>query len=337
MDLLKEKYKETVFIRTEGGYISRDLRNWGNYFELEVLRNGLHITIHNIKEGWTKINMVCKEGDEEEKKIVWGKEALREWIRKFPQLKKEICFDKEKTTEAKINDRKWYHLDMWPEAFQGIPETSLKWCGKNLEHVYSIDFHSAFPAALSRIRPDMREGIEDWYLRRKNNERIKGYLNNGIGAMASERVGLQILGVSNGLALLRSEVLEDHAALMNYMVNLLWKRGCIILNMRTDSIKFMCFDEEKLKDLPFQGDGLGQWHYEFKNTKYRQFSTGKYEYINDEGKVEIVMNGLTKLDKIKDRSEWDWDDLEKCGDAVTWNFDKDKWRIIYNEKKESNE
>ena len=334
LDEIRKKYKEFKFIRTKKGFISKDLDNWDNWFELENKRNGIHIIIHDINEGWTKINMgVVQLNDDIQEKPVWGQEALSMWLKKLPQLKDEVSYDIEKNKKVKDFDKGWYNINDWPYAFQGIPEENLKYCNKNLDHVYSLDFHSAFPSALSRIRPDMAPVIEDWYLKRKINPRIKEYLNKGIGAFASEEAGAKLLGVENGLAQLRSEILQEHAAMMCHMKELLWERGCIILNLRIDSIKFMCFDEEKLRDLPYQGEGLGQWSYEFKDCRYRQFSTGKYQYIDNNGNHKVVLNGFTRLDKIKPRSEWTWDDLENCGNVKTWNFDRKNWRINIDEKK----
>lgn len=184
-------------------------------------------------------------------------------------------------------------------SFLGIPTSAEKYNGKNIDHVYSIDIHSAFPAALARIEKPLYPIINYYFLQRHNNPEYKEMLVKGIGCMAR-----------NEYCKLRYRVLKNHAIYFNKLVSTFKAKGCTILNLRTDAIIFRYEGNSKdLEQIEGFGNDLGQWNWKFKDVTYRQFSTSKYQYM-EEGVHNIVLSGRTKLDEVKpDRSTWEWDDL----------------------------
>ena len=210
------------------------------------------------------------------------------------------------------DDAKEFYNSLNRLAFLGIPTSAEKYNGKNLDHVYSIDIHSAFPAALARIEKPLAPIINYYYVQRHNNPQYKEMLVKGIGCMAR-----------NGYCKLRYRALEDHAIYFNKLIKMFKAKGCEILNLRTDAIIFKYEgDPSILETIEGYGNELGQWDWKFKDVTYRQFSTGKYQYMED-GIHQIVLNGRSKLDETKpDRTTWEWDDLtQPISDPIRARFD----------------
>ena len=319
------KYLESVaeykkFDRTKSGGIAKSIFNALNGMEFQVGRSWIELLIH-IDGSWARVQFrSCKDlnGEKEE---VWGNTSLKQLIKICPEIKEFVSKDEEKNEEKHIEAKKYYNNAICPIAFMGIPERAENVKGKELvDCVCSIDIHSAFPAALARVIPRIRERINEMYNKRKDDPNIKQVLNLSIGTMTS--TGTQrYLGAKRALAGLRLDVLDDHAHLMNFLVKEIEKQGGVVINLRTDSIKFIWLKPFK-PVLPGEGNGLGQWSYEFyKTPKYRQFSTGCYEYIDNAGAYHPVLNGYTSLDRIKPRSEWEWGDIKNSGKVITWSFD----------------
>ena len=184
-----------------------------------------------------------------------------------------------------------------------------------------MDLHWAFPSALTKIIPSTEEVIRDLYSKRKKGDiSIKAIGVAAIGAMCSEFTTNIGLGAKEALAKLRYKILEFHCNKLYYLINEIERQGGRILNLRTDSIKFIA---TKRLNLPGEGPGLGQWSYEFEDCTYRQFSTGKYEYFDNDGVYHPVVSGYTKLDAIRPRSEWQWGDINdpQLGEVVKAEFD----------------
>jgi hypothetical protein len=94
------------------------------------------------------------------------------------------------------------------------------------------------------------------------------------------------------------------------------KSGRRILAYNTDGIWYVgdVYHDEG------EGKGLGQWENDHINCKIRFKSAGSYEYIEN-GKYTPVQRGLTKLDSIKPRDEWQWGDIfSDEGKEITYTF-----------------
>lgn len=312
------EYKK--FDRTKSGGIAKSVFNALDGIEFQVGRSWVELLLH-IKGQWARVQFRNCKGLNGETEEIWGNTSLKQLIKICPEIKEFVSKDEEKNEQHHLAAKKYYNNTICPIAFMGIPERAESTKGKELNKcVCSIDIHSAFPAALARVIPEIRERIDEMYLKRKEDPNIKQILNLSIGTMTS--VGTQrYLGAKRALAELREKVLEDHAQVMHFLIEEIEKQGGVVINLRTDSIKFIWTKPFK-PILPGEGDGLGQWSYEFyKAPAYRQYSTGCYEYIDNAGVYHPVLNGYTTLDRIKPRSEWEWGDIKNSGKIVTWSFD----------------
>lgn len=326
IEYIENNFEEHKFRRTKKNYISKHLGNWGNYYEYSRCSSCIEFVIHSIQLGWCVLQFRMIELDGK-KQDIFGSQALGALYRLIPELKNEVCENIQENEEAQQQARIYYNIELFPGAFEGIPEGREQYCGKTLQHVYSLDFRSAFFSALAEIRPQWRERLEEWDAKRKTEENIKQYMNLAIGAMTNAKITKGLFGVEKALSKLRLEILSHHARKFHQLIAELKRRGAIILNLRTDSIKFIG-NEEMFKDLPWEGTKLGTWKREFSDCQYRQFSTGKYQWIDENGKNHIKLNGKTKLDNVKPREEWTWDDLEHCGEAIQvyWDAKSHRWR-----------
>lgn len=300
---LKSKYKIGTFLRTKSGGLAKNVKNIvDDQFEItSKSKASVEILVFDIKKGWTRIKF-CNNYRTEDDKAICGTKALKKLIEYCPEIKDFICKDEEENHKWREEAKKFYR----PEGFMGVREEYHN--GKTYEHVYSLDFHWAFPSALAALIPSTRDKLEELYDKRKTDKTgmIKAMGNTAIGAMCSEwtlNIGLKS---KEALAKLRYDILNLHNQRMQFMIKEIEKQGGIILNLRTDSIKFA---SPRPLILPYEGDGLGKWSYEFRNCRYRQRSTAAYEYIDNAGKYHAVISGLTNLDRIKPRDEWVWGDI----------------------------
>lgn len=319
IEWIENTYQEQKFRRTTKGYIAKHIKNLGNYYEWSKCSSCVEFIIHDTLKGWCVIQFRLSSY-KDKKQNIYGSQALRALYKLIPELKDEVNDNVEENEKAQNEAKKYYNINGFDGAFEGIPMGMEKLNGKTISHVYSLDFRSAFFSALAEIRPQWRARLDKWDSERKSNEDVKQYMNLAIGAMTNAKITKNIFGVEKALSKLRLEILDWHARKFHWLVRELRKRGAVILNLRTDSIKFMG-NEDMFKDLPWEGTGLGTWKREFSDCQYRQFSTAKYQWIDQDGKNHIKLSGLTQLDKIKDRENWTWDDLEHCGKEIKikWN------------------
>ena len=299
------------FKMTNNGGISHSMTNARNIWQMSCYNNVYEILVHHRDYGWARIQFrnittVTKDGDTN---TIHGLNALKELLNKIPTLKNYINLDENENEKWHNRAKTFYNMELYGDyAFLGIPEDAQRFNGVELEHVWSLDIHSAFPAALTRKYPETAPVIEDLFQKRKEDPMAKAIMNYAIGAMTSEGTKSRGLKAKRALAKVRYDVLEDNMLRIQYLAHLIRKQGGIILNFKTDSIKFI-WDRPYDPELPFQGTGLGEWSYDFIDCKYRQFSTSKYEYIDNAGIYHPVISGKTKLDRVKPRSEWKWGDI----------------------------
>ena len=58
-----------------------------------------------------------------------------------------------------------------------------------------------------------------------------------------------------------------------------------------------------------EGKQLGQWKNDYIDCMWRAASKGKYEFADSEGNYHPVVRGRTRLDKVKERDDWEWGDI----------------------------
>lgn len=166
------------------------------------------------------------------------------------------------------------------------------------DHVHHIDFHSSYASGLMRCYPEFAPMLVNLYEKRKEDPYLKAVLNYSIGFMQSTRCGCKY-------AHLAKAAIEDNNKRVIELSRRLEQAGATILCYNTDGIWFYGIDDYH-DDM--EGPGLGQWHYDHRDCRWRAKSAGAYEYIED-GVYYPVVRGRTNLDHIKDRSEWVWGDI----------------------------
>lgn len=284
----------------------------------------IQLIIHDYNKGWCIVQI--QRDKLEQTKSVSGLNALKSLIDAVPALKQYISEDKQANDAAQQDAKKLYR------EFEGVPANATQYNGKVLNHVWSVDINSAFPDALTHIVPSSTKYIRQLYEKRKTNAKAKGKLNNAIGAMTSKVT--TFLGMPpRALSQLRYEILKWHNDQFQKYVRYFESQGAIIINKRIDSIKFIWPFTDRKPHIPNEGADLGQLKIDFADATYLQLSTSKYQYIDPTtNKLKVVISGLTSLDRVKPRAEWEWDDIYKCGMEQSFCYDEEQHQFRYNYK-----
>ena len=87
----------------------------------------------------------------------------------------------------------------------------------------------------------------------------------------------------------------------------LLENGFMILSYNTDGIWYT-HPEGKVYHDSEEGKELGQWKNDHINCKFQAQSCAAYHFIEND-KCTTVLSGMTRLDRVKPREEWAWDDL----------------------------
>lgn len=183
--------------------------------------------------------------------------------------------------------------------------------GQTFEHCNHIDFHSSYPAGLVNTHPEFRPTIERIYQQRKINPNRKKALNYFIGCMQSPRTTWKCRWSH-----LAKDAIGDNNRRIEEMDARLLANGDKILGHNTDGIWY----QGPVYHGEGEGDDLGQWHNDHINCRFRAKSRGAYEFIED-GHYEPVVRGITELDLIKPREEWQWGDIFKNYKLLVPYFD----------------
>ena len=174
------------------------------------------------------------------------------------------------------------------------------------EQVHHIDFHSSYAGGLANTHPEFREILEELYLKREEKEEYKNILNFSIGFMQS------IPGCGARWAHLSRDAIKDNNDRVRNLTKILEKRGRIVLDYNTDGLwyKGPVFHGEG------EGTGLGEWHNDHINCKFRMRSAGSYEFIEG-GKYTAVVRGV--LNELK--NDWEWGSIyEKKAEPKLFTF-----------------
>ena len=187
-------------------------------------------------------------------------------------------------------------------------------------NVNHVDFHNSYPAGLVNTHPEFHDVIKMCYDKRKEKDKMyKAVLNLSIGFMQSKWCGYKY-------ATLSRDAINDNNKRIKELAQRLTDAGNIILAYNTDGIWY--------KGDVYHGEGegkdLGQWENDHVNCTFRMKSDGAYEFIED-GKYHPVVRGYTRLDRIKDRSNWEWGDIYQA-EIETYSITEEG--IIYKEVSE---
>ena len=185
-----------------------------------------------------------------------------------------------------------------------------------LDSVHHIDFHSSYASGLALTHPEFRQIVEKLYNERKQKPFYKDVLNCTIGYMQS------LSKCSARWAHLSRDAIANNNTRVLALSMILQKTGRRIIGYNTDGI---WYQGEIFHDVRAgEGDGVGKWHNDHVNCKFRAKSDGAYEFIEN-GKYYPVIRGLTKLDEVKERKFWQWGDIYNTAAAVImYDFDEEK-------------
>lgn len=182
------------------------------------------------------------------------------------------------------------------------------------EKVNHIDFHSSYAGGLANTHPEFRKVLTELYNKREEKEEYKNILNFSIGFMQS------LSGCGAKWAHLSRDAIKDNNKRVKNLAEILEKKGRIVLTFNTDGIwyKGAVYHGEG------EGEGLGEWHNDHVNCKFRARSAGAYEFIEN-GNYHAVVRGIPNNLK----TEWKWGDIyEKKAEPQLFSFTEEEGVIV---------
>ena len=162
------------------------------------------------------------------------------------------------------------------------------------EKVNHIDFHSSYAGGLAITHPEFKAPLEELYKKRNEKEIYKNILNFSIGFMQSDSC------CKARWAHLSRDAIKNNNERVKNLAEILEKKGRIILLFNTDGIWY----KGPVYHGAGEGEGLGQWHNDHVNCKFRMKSAGAYEYIEN-GIYTPVVRGVC----MEKRESWVWGDI----------------------------
>lgn len=189
---------------------------------------------------------------------------------------------------------------------------------KTLTNCHHIDFHSSHPAGMIKYYPELAPIINHYYKMRKKNSIYKYQLNMLWGAMQSPHL------CSAKWAEISKAGIHDTNARLKDITEKLIKSGRKVIAHNTDGVWYQgnIYHDEN------EGKNIGQYENDHTNCTLRYKTKGAYEFIED-NKYYPVIRGLTKLDKIKDRTEWQWGDIyQEEAEIDMWDLSEEIKEIV---------
>lgn len=223
-------------------------------------------------------------------------------------------------------DLKKYEIDNGEEVKKTIPKYLIKLEPRCRDFIFKgnahhIDFHSSFPGGLANTYPEFKPVLEHLYKERKNDPVKKAILNYAIGYMQS------LSACQARWAHLSKAAIEDNNNRVLSMVDKLRQGGRTVVGLNTDGIWYV----GKIYHGEGEGSGLGQWENDHINCDLRYKTAGCYEFVEN-GIYHPVVRGLTSYDAIVPRDQWQWGDIYKHTEYITYYWDGKE--IIKNINKE---
>lgn len=200
---------------------------------------------------------------------------------------------------------------------------------KVYNNVHHLDFHSSYPGGLANKHPEMRKTLERIYDKRKasnDDSQLKLALDASIGYFQSKYCTVN--KHKYALANLARDAINDNNERIRNVTKELLEEGCVPLLYNTDGIWYIGDELNRGRDY---GKGIGKWENDHFATKFRVKSVRAYEYMDEDG-YHPVQSGLTKLDKIKPRTEWEWGDIYQTGGVKKYALINDQVVEIYTEE-----
>lgn len=194
-----------------------------------------------------------------------------------------------------------------------IDVANIAFLDLTFENVHHLDIRASYPAGMAEFIPEWRPAIERLYYSRNSRPINKDILNMACGYFQSPKGR-----VKNRLAHVSEYAIRRNNQKVRDMANWLRANGRTVIMFNTDGIWFAG------EPTGLNSTKLGEWREDHKNCKFRAKSKGAYEYIED-GVYTPVVRGLTKLDRVKNRADWQWGDIySDNAEPVQLEFSREK-------------
>lgn len=299
MLIANKRYKPIQRTQSGGVSISCARRFTFNQFDARQLGNTHEITLVTLEFScriqWRIANY--KNEDKIEKTITASAFFRKYWL---PECKKH-GIDMKKYAEA--DGFKYKESIHKADIALYDPAASYGW---PIENAYHLDFHKFYPSGLCIAHPEFRPVIEHFNELARTDKMFKTGIDSMIGYFQSKCCGYRYAKLSMDAINAAYEKFDEVKALL---------KGRIIAT-NTDGIWYKGPEFHGLHE----GPGLGQWSTDHKACRIRFKSAGSYEYIEN-GAYTPIVRGSTRLDRILDRSEWEWGDIfAESADLQLWKF-----------------
>lgn len=314
LDLLK-KSSLNKLIKTKNNHISKQYK-LNNMFAWDVQATSSIVkVIINLYGKMYIFKLGVKHVVDKDEKIIYPNQAFNAFI-------EELAKD-----GVNIYD---YTIDNGKEIKEQIEKPLIEFMpniiDETLENVHHIDFHNSYPAGLANTHPEFRPTIERLYNNRKNPESsllYKAILVMSIGYMQSYKPKQ---GRFAEWAHLSRDAIKDNNMRVIYIATQLKNSGRKVLGFNTDGVWY----QGDIYHGDFEGNKLGEWSNDHINCKFRAKSNGAYEFIEN-NTYHPVVRGLTKLDAIKSRDNWEWGDIYKSP-VIYYEFNTETLTFIKEEE-----
>lgn len=281
---IKEKKMNTIK-RTKGGYVSTDRRYFRPpMWDVRVLSASIEMTIIMVEGMW---RIQFRTGCGEDKRPVFGSNAYSKF--------RNTC----EKYGINLDD---FAITNGEEIKQEFENVMIDLVDAKVNKVYygvhHIDFNSSHISGMVEAFPELRPPFEEIYNKRKENADYKSVLTHTWGYFQSKIIGYKFAHISKA-------GLDYTNRRMREMTQKLRESGRSVLMWNTDGIWYQgdVYHDEG------EGKQLGQWKNDYTDCMWRAASKGKYEFADSEGNYHPVVRGRTRLDKVKERDDWEWGDI----------------------------
>lgn len=285
-----ESKQLSKIVRTKSGGISiQGCQKYRPRYDLRSLKSMIELTIVMIEGCWR----IQFRNSFERMNNEFGISGMHAFW-KFSDICKKHGINIQDYREKDITKAKQNKSEI--ERYQKKVLSNV-YLNRPIENVYHIDLNSSFMANLSRQFEEFKPVAEELYKNRKTNPIYKGVMTNTIGFFQSECHNFSWAHLSKAAVNGNNEQVRD-------LIEKLRNSGRIPILINTDGV---WYTGERYTD-ENEGTQLGQWKTDHSNCTLLIKSPACYQY-KEEGKVHTVMSGRTKLDKIKNREDWEWGDI----------------------------
>lgn len=301
-------------VRTPSGGISISKVNFRPHmWDVRKLNSCVEITVIAGFNGMFRIQL--RTGKVTDKDKVWGRTAFAEF--------RKVC----KEHNIELED---YYIDNGKEVKQTIQKPIITfekpyYEGMTLEHVHHLDLNSSYMSGIAKAFPALQPAIQQIFNMRKDpakSDMYKAILTHTYGFMQSSQIGFRLAHMSK-------EALDFNNKMVLEIRDNMIKQGFKPVLYNTDGIWYT-HPEGKIYHDDHEGKDLGQWKNDHIDCTFEALSPGKYHFIEN-GVCKTVLRGHTRLDKMKSREEWTWEDLydTKNVEVMYVEFDEEKGATYY--------